>query len=93
MFFIGQYQGIVDSLENNTRSSSLSSSSSTSSLKGTVGSAPHSNMRTLAKSQEDLTDFLAQHVMVIQHLKRLVPKTDKQSRLLKNYIKVRCFSC
>lgn len=38
--------------------------------------------------QEDLSDFLAQHVMVVQHLKKLVPKTDAQSRLLKNYIKV-----
>ena len=72
-----QYQEIVDSLENNARSSGLSPSS-----------APHSNMRTLAKAQEDLTDFLAQHILVVQRLKRLVPETEPQSRLLKNYIKV-----
>ena len=83
-----QYQEIVDSLENNTRSSGLSPSSSTLSLTGMAGSAPRSNMRTLAKAQEDLTDFLAQHILVVQRLKRLVPKTEPQSRLLKNYIKV-----
>ena len=45
-------------------------------------------MRTLAKAQEDLTDYLAQHVLVVQRLKRLVPRSQAQSRLLKNYIRV-----
>jgi hypothetical protein len=81
-----QYQEIVDSLENNSRRSS--SSNSLSSDSASTGSAPHSNMRTLAKAQEDLSDFLAQHVLVVQRLKKMVPKSDSQSRLLKNYIRV-----
>ncbi|XP_076435483.1 uncharacterized protein LOC143275341 [Babylonia areolata] len=80
------YQEITESLENNSRSSSTGSTEGV----GGVGSAPHSNMRTLAKAQEDLTDFLAQHVLLVQRLKRLSPQTDAQSRLLKNYIRAKC---
>lgn len=86
------YQEIVDSLENNSRRSSCVSSSGSSAVtnRSVTRSMPQSNMQTLAKAQEDLTDFLAQHVMVVQRLKRLVPKTETQSRLLKSYIRAKC---
>ncbi|PVD18973.1 hypothetical protein C0Q70_21532 [Pomacea canaliculata] len=75
-----KYQEIVHSLEDNSRTSGSNAQ----------GNSSQSNMRILAKAQGDLTDFLAQHVLFIQRLKRLVPKTDAQSRLLKNYIKAKC---
>ncbi|XP_070173944.1 uncharacterized protein [Littorina saxatilis] len=87
------YQEIVDSLENNSRSSSaLTTSHSTTSLNGgtTGGAAPQSNMRTLAKAQEDLNDYLAQHVLLVQRLKRLKQETESQKRLLQNYIRAKC---
>lgn len=80
------YQEIVESLADNSRRSSVASSPGGT----TSGSMPQSNMRTLAKAQEDLTDFLANHVMLVQRLKRLVPKSDPQSRLLKHFIRAKC---
>ncbi|XP_046567619.1 uncharacterized protein LOC124276021, partial [Haliotis rubra] len=73
-----EYQEIVDSLEDNSRGSS-----------GSGSGLPKSNMKTLAKAQGDLADFLAKHVLIVQQLKRLKPQTETQSKLLKNYIKVK----
>ncbi|KAK7479003.1 hypothetical protein BaRGS_00029764, partial [Batillaria attramentaria] len=82
-----EYQEIVESLEDNSRrSNNQQAANGTPSSRNSL----HSNMRTLAKAQGDLTDILADHVMVIQRLKRLVPRTEKQSHLLKNYIRAKC---
>nr|KAG5693542.1 hypothetical protein BaRGS_019868 [Batillaria attramentaria] len=63
-----EYQEIVESLEDNSRrSNNQQAANGTSSSRNSL----HSNMRTLAKAQGDLTDILADHVMVIQRLKRL----------------------
>ncbi|XP_041375933.1 vacuolar segregation protein PEP7-like isoform X2 [Gigantopelta aegis] len=75
-----EYQEIVDSLHDNSRGTNLQGSDV----------PPKSNMKTLAKSQEDLSDFLAQHVMTTQQLKRLKPQSSTQSKLMKNYIRSKC---
>ncbi|XP_067670111.1 uncharacterized protein [Haliotis asinina] len=74
-----EYQEIIDSLEDNSRGSS-----------GSGSGLPKSNMKTLAKAQGDLADFLAKHVLIVQQLKRLKPQTETQNKLLKNYIKSKC---
>ena len=91
----------MDSLENNasvtsttTRNSSSSTTTTTTTTTTTptpTGSAPYGDSRRLAKVQGDLADFLAQHMTIVQRLKRLKPKTNSQERLLKNYIRVSIF--
>ncbi|ESO98831.1 hypothetical protein LOTGIDRAFT_231197 [Lottia gigantea] len=70
-----EYQTIITSLENNSRSNDNKGGS---------------NMKILAKAQEDLADYLAQHVLIVQSLKSLKPTSNTQSTILKYYIKGKC---
>ncbi|XP_050389911.1 uncharacterized protein LOC126808899 [Patella vulgata] len=71
-----EYELIVSSLNNNSR--------------GGGGQNGKSNMKTLAKAQEDLADYLTEHVTSTQQLKRLKPETNTQSNMFKCYIKSKC---
>ncbi|XP_060073046.1 uncharacterized protein LOC132552871 [Ylistrum balloti] len=70
-----EYQVIVDSLEDNTSHKDKDNKS---------------NIKTLAKSQEDVADFLSQLVVKIQHLKKLRPESNAQAILFKNCLKSNC---
>ncbi|KAJ8310191.1 hypothetical protein KUTeg_012056 [Tegillarca granosa] len=68
---LSEYQIIVESLEDNT-------------VKTDTGK---NNIKVLAKSQEDLADYLSQFAIKIQHFRKLKPKTNKQAILFRNCLK------
>ncbi|XP_033760160.1 vacuolar segregation protein PEP7-like isoform X2 [Pecten maximus] len=70
-----EYQTIVESLEDNTTHKDKDSKS---------------NIKTLAKSQEDVADYLSQLVVKIQQLKKLKPESNAQAILFKNCLKSNC---
>lgn len=70
-----EYQTIVESLEDNTSHKDRDSKS---------------NIKTLAKSQEDVADYLTQLVVKIQQLKKLKPESNSQAILFKNCLKSNC---
>ncbi|XP_021371256.1 vacuolar segregation protein PEP7-like isoform X2 [Mizuhopecten yessoensis] len=70
-----EYQVIVESLEDNSSHENSDSKS---------------NIKTLAKSQEDVADYLSQLVVKIQHLKKLKPESNSQAILFKNCLKSNC---
>ncbi|XP_012942305.1 vacuolar segregation protein PEP7 isoform X2 [Aplysia californica] len=57
---------------------------------GTRRTNLQSNTKILAKAQGDLADVLAQHVTIVQQLKKLKPQTETQASLLKTYIRAKC---
>ncbi|KAL5004175.1 hypothetical protein ScPMuIL_017631 [Solemya velum] len=66
-----EYGEIVESLEDSQQKSK------------SIGDS-RNNMKILAKSQEDISDYFSQLVLKIQQLKGLKPETDTQTVLTKN---------
>ncbi|XP_062568961.1 uncharacterized protein LOC134231076 [Saccostrea cucullata] len=70
-----QYQSVIESLEDNSRRGSDSGKS---------------NIKVLAKAQEDIADFLSQYNANIQRTKQLKPSTNTQAMLFRNCLKSKC---